>query len=184
MKKPTSLILLLFICCSAFSQVSTGLWFPHQAVSDEVYQLLRKDGIKMSREQIYSTDETSLSTAILSLSQEGGLASPFATASFISDDGLIITNYHCVSRYIKDISTPENDYVKYGCWAESREQEAPLHNLQVNQLIPELHHVGSIDCGLQLLILFSIGICITLISRILQRIVAIKVCHEAFAVIN
>ena len=135
MKKPTSLILLLFICCSAFSQVSTGLWFPHQAVSDEVYQLLRKDGIKMSREQIYSTEQPSLSTAILSLSQEGGLASPFATASFISDDGLIITNYHCVSRYIKDISTPENDYVKYGCWAESREQEAPLHNLQVNQLI-------------------------------------------------
>ena len=135
MKKPTSIILLLFICCSAFSQVSTGLWFPHQAVSDEVYQLLRKDGIKMSREQIYATDEASLSTAILSLSQEGGLASPFATASFISADGLIITNYHCVSRYIKDISTPENDYVKYGCWAESREQEAPLHNLQVNQLI-------------------------------------------------
>ena len=135
MKASSFTLLFLLLASTLSAQVSSGMWFPHQAVSDEIYQLLRKDGIKLSREQIYTPDGTCLSTAILSLSQDGGLASPFATASFISDEGLIITNYHCVSRYIKDISTEENDYVKYGCWAENREQEAPLRNLQVNQLL-------------------------------------------------
>ena len=135
MKASSFTLLFLLLASTLSAQVSSGMWFPHQAVSDEVYQLLRKDGIKLSREQIYTPDGTCLSTAILSLSQDGGLATPFATASFISDEGLIITNYHCVSRYIKDISTEENDYVKYGCWAENREQEAPLRNMQVNQLL-------------------------------------------------
>ncbi len=135
MKRYPTLLCLLLLCCNVLAQVSSGLWFPHQAVSDEVYKLLKKDGLKLSKEQIYSINAACLSTAILSLSQDGGMASPFATASFISPDGLVITNYHCVSRYIKDISTEENDYVKYGCWAENRQQEAPLHNLQVNQLL-------------------------------------------------
>ena len=134
--KALSFTLLLFLLATTTpAQVSSGMWFPHQAISDEVYQMLQKDGIQLSREQIYTPEGTCLSTAILSLSQDGGLASPFASAAFISGEGLVITNYHCVSRYIKDISTEENDYVRYGCWAQSREQEAPLRNLQLNQLL-------------------------------------------------
>ena len=108
MKASSFTLLFLLLASTLSAQVSSGMWLPHQAVTDEVYQLLRKDGIKLSCEQIYTPDGTCLSTAILSLSQDGGLASPFATASFISDEGLIITNYHCVSRYIKDISTEES----------------------------------------------------------------------------
>ena len=123
---------LLLVGGTALAQVSTGMWFPHQAADDAVYRLLRKDGLKLSPEQLYSPSSPSLSQAIVSLSQDGGQASPFASASFISADGLLITNYHCVARYIREISTSDHDYVQYGCWAESREQEAPLHNLQVN----------------------------------------------------
>ena len=46
MKASSFTLLFLLLASTLSAQVSSGMWFPHQAVSDEVYQLLRKDGIK------------------------------------------------------------------------------------------------------------------------------------------
>ena len=45
------------------------------------------------------------------------------SASFVSDEGLILTNHHCVVSCIQDLSTAENDYVKNGWMPATREEE-------------------------------------------------------------
>lgn len=114
---------------------SAGLWMPHQIVDDAVFSLLKKDGMKLSKKDIYDINKRCLSGAALSLSVDNGVASPFGSASFVSKDGLVLTNFHCVSNYVQRLAKGENDYMKYGCWTTSREQEAPLFNLQLHQLL-------------------------------------------------
>jgi V8-like Glu-specific endopeptidase len=45
------------------------------------------------------------------------------SASFVSDEGLILTNWHCVVGCVQDLSSPENDYVKNGWMTATREEE-------------------------------------------------------------
>lgn len=45
------------------------------------------------------------------------------SASFVSDEGLILTNWHCVVGCVQDLSSPEHDYVKNGWTTANREEE-------------------------------------------------------------
>jgi hypothetical protein len=45
------------------------------------------------------------------------------SASFVSDQGLILTNWHCVVGCVQELSTPEQDYVKNGFLTANREEE-------------------------------------------------------------
>lgn len=47
------------------------------------------------------------------------------TASFVSPDGLIVTNHHCVTGALQFNSTPERDLLANGYLAKSREDELP-----------------------------------------------------------
>ena len=113
----------------------TGMWFPYQMVETDMFRLLRKEGVKLSPKDIYDINAKCLTGAVLSLSGENGLSTPFASASFVSPDGLVITNWHCVSTYIQQLANKNNDYTRFGCWAQSREQETPLFNLEVHQML-------------------------------------------------
>ena len=84
---------------------------------------LKKIGIELTAEQIFSENKVSLSDAIVQL---GG-----CTGSFISADGLILTNHHCAFRAIQNASTPENDYLTNGFVAHKREQEFPAKGYTV-----------------------------------------------------
>jgi hypothetical protein len=57
------------------------------------------------------------------------------SASFVSPEGLIMTNHHVGSGAIGDLSTPENDYVKNGFYARTRAQELKCSDLKVYQLM-------------------------------------------------
>jgi len=48
-----------------------------------------------------------------------------ATGSFISPDGLIITNHHVAFGSVVAASTPEKDYLKNGFLAKTRAEEIP-----------------------------------------------------------
>lgn len=91
--------------------------------------------MRLSEKDIYDINQSCLSNAILSLSYDNSTFSPSASASFISGEGLVLTNFHCVARYLEHISDANHDYVKHGCWATQRSEETYLPNLQVNQLI-------------------------------------------------
>lgn len=45
------------------------------------------------------------------------------SASMVSNEGLILTNHHCVVSCVQDLSTAENDYVKNGWMPATREEE-------------------------------------------------------------
>ncbi len=56
------------------------------------------------------------------------------TGSFISPDGLVLTNHHCASECLAQLSTAENDLLANGFLAGSREQERRCQTEQVSVL--------------------------------------------------
>lgn len=57
------------------------------------------------------------------------------SASFISEDGLIMTNHHCIRGILRDMSKNEEDLLKYKFYADSLKDEKKIPNLFVNQLM-------------------------------------------------
>ena len=45
------------------------------------------------------------------------------SASFVSDEGLILTNWHCVVGCVQELSDAQKDWVKNGFTARTREEE-------------------------------------------------------------
>jgi hypothetical protein len=76
---------------------------------------LQQIGLKMAPQDLYNPNGTSLIDAIVRV---GG-----CTGSFLSNDGLIVTNHHCAFGFVTAISTPENNYMKQGFLARNRSEE-------------------------------------------------------------
>ncbi len=88
----------------------------------EIHKLdLKKKGFKVTAKDIYNPNGTSLVDASVNV---GG-----CSASFVSAEGLIITNHHCVFGAVQQVSMVQNDYVTNGFVARSREQEIPAKGL-------------------------------------------------------
>lgn len=130
----TSVVVFLTTILPVNADDCSGFWLPVQ-IQGKVHQAMKKQGLRLSEKDIYDINKSCLSNAILSLSTDNSTFSPFASASFISEDGLVLTNFHCMVRYLSRISDADNDYVKYGCWATDRTEEMYLPDLQANQLI-------------------------------------------------
>lgn len=113
MKKIFPLLLLL----SAAAIAGEGMY-----PLSEIHKLdLKKKGFKITAKDIYNPDGISLVDASVNV---GG-----CSASFISAEGLIITNHHCVFGAVQQVSTVQNDYVTNGFLAASREMEIPARGL-------------------------------------------------------
>jgi hypothetical protein len=56
------------------------------------------------------------------------------SSSFVSPTGLLMTNHHCASACIQDLSTPQADYLSAGFYAKSAEEEKRCPGLDVNRL--------------------------------------------------
>jgi hypothetical protein len=82
---------------------------------------LNEKGLKISVDEVYNPDGVSLVDALVKI---GG-----CTGSFVSNEGLIITNHHCVFGIISKASTVENNYLENGFLADSREKELPAEGL-------------------------------------------------------
>ncbi len=82
---------------------------------------VKKAGLKITPQELYNPSGTSLIDAIVRV---GG-----CTGSFLSSEGLIVTNHHCAFSYVQAISDVKNDYIKLGFLAQNREQEVPAKGL-------------------------------------------------------
>ncbi len=94
---------------SIFSQ--EGMWMLNQLENLD----LESKGLKIGVSDIYNTDKPALYNAII---QIGG-----GTASFVSRDGLIVTNHHVAYTAIQRASSEENDYLTNGFLAANRSDE-------------------------------------------------------------
>jgi hypothetical protein len=57
------------------------------------------------------------------------------SGSFVSPDGLVMTNHHVGLDTLQKISTPEKDYVKEGFYARTRAEEVKAVDLELNVLM-------------------------------------------------
>ncbi len=57
------------------------------------------------------------------------------SGSFVSGDGLVLTNHHVGFDCIQKISTPDKDYVEDGFLAKTRDAEVPCPDLELNVLL-------------------------------------------------
>ena len=98
-----------------------GMWLLSQIPSLD----LQKQGLELSNEDIYDPDKPCLARAIILL---GG-----GTSSFVSSDGLIITNHHVAFEAAQRASTQGTDYLTHGFLAASPAEEiqAPGFDAQI-----------------------------------------------------
>ncbi|MFZ1517674.1 MAG: S46 family peptidase [Ignavibacteriaceae bacterium] len=82
---------------------------------------LNEKGLKISVDEVYNPNGVSLVDALVKI---GG-----CTGSFVSNEGLIITNHHCVFGIVSNASTVENNYLENGFLADTREKELPAKGL-------------------------------------------------------
>src|SRR5437773_5343890 len=57
------------------------------------------------------------------------------SGSFVSPNGLVLTNYHIVEDIVNEVSTPEKDLAKEGFLARSRAEEIKAPSLELNVLM-------------------------------------------------
>ena len=57
------------------------------------------------------------------------------SGSFVSPNGLVLTNYHIVEDIVGEVSTPEKDLAKEGFLAKTQAEEIKAPSLELNQLM-------------------------------------------------
>lgn len=106
------LLSLLFVVSIA----DEGMW-----LLDSIHQLpidsLKNQGLRLDPKQIYNPEGGGIAEAVVRVN--GG------TGSFVSPEGLIITNHHVAFTAVQRQSTPARNYLEDGFYARSREDELP-----------------------------------------------------------
>ena len=59
----------------------------------------------------------------------------YCSASFVSEDGLVMTNNHCARESVVDVQKDGEDFLKDGFYADSLGAERPVPGLYVDQLV-------------------------------------------------
>lgn len=126
----------VFLCILALPLLVAGTWMDEGMwLLDSVGKLplsQSKDrGFELTPEQIYSASGPSLKDAIVLL---GG-----GTSSFVSPEGLMVTNHHVAFGGIQQLSSVQDDYLKNGFWAKSKDEE--LSTTYTAQVVTEMKDV-------------------------------------------
>lgn len=111
---------------------TTLLLVPLLAAADEgmwTYDAFPKE--KVQQKYGFAPTDAWLESARLSSARLAGGCS----ASFVSGDGLVMTNHHCAQRCIQGLSSAKKDYFADGFWAPTQADERKCANVEVNQLV-------------------------------------------------
>ncbi|MEM7048190.1 MAG: S46 family peptidase [Acidobacteriota bacterium] len=93
-----------------------GKWTPEQ-ILDHDPGWLRKLGLILPPEDLWSAQGGGLLEAIVQING--------CSSGFVSDDGLLITNHHCVFSLLQEHSTAQRDLITDGFLAADRSSELP-----------------------------------------------------------
>jgi V8-like Glu-specific endopeptidase len=56
------------------------------------------------------------------------------SGSFVSPEGLVLTNHHCVNSCVQQLSSAEHDYIQTGFYAKERKDEVKCPEIELNRL--------------------------------------------------
>ena len=120
-------ILILFISIQNV-MADEGMWMPNliKIINENDMQEM---GLKLSADDIYNINNSSLKDAVVALNGGG------CTAEMISSEGLMLTNHHCVDDIIQGHSSIENNYYENGFWAMSKSEELKNESLSATFLV-------------------------------------------------
>lgn len=121
-----SLIFALFVGTSANAVLDEGMWLL-DAINKLPLNEMKKNGLELTPEQIYNPNGTSLKDAVVSL---GG-----GSASFVSPNGLILTNHHVAYGAIVSLSSVMEDRLKNGFLANKYDEEIQIDNMTAQVLV-------------------------------------------------
>jgi len=126
MKQVKASLIAISLFVSLFGRADEGMWLPFMLGRN--YKDMKKNGLKLSQEQIYSINKSSLKDAVISF---GG----FCTGEIISKQGLILTNHHCGYDAIAGASTADKNYLDNGFWAKNNKEEIAVPGLTATFII-------------------------------------------------
>lgn len=113
---------LLMLWSAAQLHADEGMWFLKLMEQQHLADSLRKAGLQLSPEALYSETGPSLREVV-------GIFGAGCTGEVVSADGLVLTNNHCGFTYVNDMSTLEANYLRDGFFARSRAEELPVPGL-------------------------------------------------------
>ena len=116
-------LLLTAVSLTLAARADEGMWLLPYLQKMNI-KVMKERGCKISAEEIYSADRSSLKDAIVIFG--GG-----CTGEIVSPEGLLFTNHHCGYGSIQQLSSVEHDYLKNGFWAMSQAEELPVDGLEV-----------------------------------------------------
>jgi hypothetical protein len=115
-------------CLTIFrSFADEGMWLP-MLLGQQVYNDMLKKGLKLTKEQLYSINKTSVKDAIIIFGNG-------CTGEIVSNEGLIFTNHHCGYDAITSASSVEHNYLSNGFYAMKKTEEIPSNTLTVQFLL-------------------------------------------------
>src|SRR5215470_10192813 len=118
-----ALLIISMVVTPLSSFADEGMWLPDSLGKLPLGEM-KKRGFELKPEDVYSTTKPSLKDAIVQISIGG-------TGSFVSPEGLILTNHHVAFAAITRASTPEHDYINNGFLAKSRAEEIPAQGYSI-----------------------------------------------------
>ncbi len=120
-------IILLFVLISGFTRADEGMWLP-LFIERLNYVDMQKEGLKLTAEEIYSVNNSSLKDAIIQFGNG-------CTGEIISNQGLVLTNHHCGYGAIQSHSSTQHDYLADGFWAMNMKEELRNEGLTARFLV-------------------------------------------------
>ncbi|GIV43488.1 MAG: peptidase S46 [Bacteroidia bacterium] len=109
----SALLVFSFLTSKSYNPPDEGMWLP--MLIGKNFKEMKKMGLKLTPDDIYNVNKSSLKDAIVWLQ--------FCTGTFISNEGLMLTNHHCAYSSIQYHSTVQNDYLTNGFWAMKKSEE-------------------------------------------------------------
>ncbi len=111
-----------------------GMWMPQQMTLPQHTDVFHKMGVKLDA----ATLADPLAAPLAGVVWLGG-----CTASFVSGEGLIVTNHHCVQGALQLNATPDNNLVENGFLAKTKADEktaGPTQHVMVAQAFRDVTH--------------------------------------------
>lgn len=115
-KKMIPLFLILIATIVTINFADEGMW-TLDALNQLPWAEMKARGLNLSPEDIYNPKGVSLADAVVQL---GG-----GTGSFVSSNGLILTNHHVAYGAIQRQSSAEQDFIRNGFLAKTMSDEIP-----------------------------------------------------------
>ena len=120
--KKLFLTLILVLIALPQLKADKGMWLLQLMRQQNLEDRMRKLGLRISVDEIYSPNAPSLKDAI-------GIFGGGCTGEVVSPNGLVVTNHHCGFSFIQQLSSVEHNYLQNGFWSQSNDEELPCEGL-------------------------------------------------------